>query len=98
MLASALDFVEVGDELCDSGILSFFSQHFAIADDGVHRGPELVAHIGKKCALGPVSGFGIIACSNRFDARGFGGKLRFVCEHGCLACGILVEFRGEERR
>ena len=98
MLASALDFVEVGDELFDAGILGFFGQHFAVADDGVHRCPELMAHIGKKCALCPVSSFGIIACGHGLDTGGFGGELCFMCERGCLACGIFVELRGEERR
>ena len=27
-------------------------------DDAVHRGPDLVAHVGEKLALGPVRGFG----------------------------------------
>ena len=98
MLTSALDFVEVGDELFDTGILGFFSQHFAVSNDGVHRCPELMAHIRKECTLCSIGSFGIIACGNGFDARGFGGELCFMCERGCLACGILVELRGEERR
>ena len=34
-------------------------QHFAVADDGVERRPQLVAHGGEEPALGLVGGFGV---------------------------------------
>ena len=48
--------MQVGRELCLSALPRFFDQHLAVADDGVERRAQLVAHVGQECALGFVGG------------------------------------------
>ena len=38
-------------------------QQFAEADDGIHRGADLVTHVGKKGAFSLCSSLGLIACA-----------------------------------
>ncbi len=61
MLAGALDLLQVRDH----GVLAFvggvFLQDLRIADDGVQRRAQLVAHIGQELGLGLVGLFGGVA-------------------------------------
>ena len=97
VFTSALNFVEVWDELGDTGVFGFFRQHFAVSDDGVHGGAELMAHVREEGALGAIGSFCIIPCSHRFDAGRLGCPLGFVCKRGGFQGRILVAFRSKKR-
>ena len=51
MAAGALDLLEIGNEIVLSEIDRVFLQDFAVADDGVERRAQLVAHIGEELRL-----------------------------------------------
>ena len=57
---------EVGNRLGLVQILRLFLQHFAVADDGVQRRAQLVAHVRQELALGPVGGFGRVLRVQQF--------------------------------
>ena len=52
MLARAVDLLEVWLDLWGSQIVGLFLEHFAVADDGIERGPQFVGHVGQKLRLG----------------------------------------------
>ena len=52
MLAGCLDLPEISRSFLVSVVLGIFQQHLAVADDGVHRRAQLVAHVGQEDALG----------------------------------------------
>ena len=41
-------------------VIELIVQHFAVADDGVQWGTQLVAYVGKKTALGVIGAVGVI--------------------------------------
>ena len=57
MTAGTLDFLEVGDEVLLAAVGRVFLKDLAVADDGVERGAQFVAHIGQELALGPIGDF-----------------------------------------
>ena len=57
VLSGALDFLEVGDARLVSPIGGIFDQNLAVADDGVQRSAQFVAHIGQERRFGARSGF-----------------------------------------
>ena len=52
MLARAVDFFQVGDGVRVAAVCRLFLEHFAVADDGVERRAQLVAHVREELALG----------------------------------------------
>ena len=60
--------LEIGDLLFPTRILGVFRKYFAIADDGVERGSQLMRDVGEKRALGlvrqggDVASFGQLLC------------------------------------
>ena len=59
MAAGVLDLVEVAGEVREPVFLGLFVQHFAVADNGIERRAQLVAHVGEEDRLGAVGGIGI---------------------------------------
>ena len=59
MFPGSLNLLQVLDVFHLAQFVCFFLQHFAVADDGVERSAQFVAHIREKRALGPV---GILSC------------------------------------
>ena len=51
VLARGVYFLQVGNEGLLAGVFELFLQHFAVADDGVERRAQLMAHVGKELAL-----------------------------------------------
>ena len=51
VLAGGANSAEVGDNPILLEFRGFLDQHFAVADDGIERRAQFVAHIGKKLAL-----------------------------------------------
>ena len=58
MLCRGVDFLEIGHVLVMAVVLGLLRHHLGVADDGVERRPELVAHGGEELALGRVRGLG----------------------------------------
>ena len=58
--AGDADLGEVGDEALLAELRGFLDEHFAVADDGVERRAQLVAHIGEELALRLVGGVGLL--------------------------------------
>ena len=55
--AGAFDLLEVGDEAFLSEIDGFFLENFAVADDGIERRAQLMAHVGEELRLVPARYF-----------------------------------------
>ena len=51
MLPRCIDLPQVVDQWRSADIRRVFLQHFAIADDGVQRRPQLVRHVGEEPGL-----------------------------------------------
>ena len=85
-------------------VLGFLLQHFAVADDGVERGAQLVAHVGQEGALGPVGDLGGFLGFQELGVlrlESFAGAL-FLLEHLLaeslrLATFAHIENTGDER-
>jgi hypothetical protein len=75
MPAGRVDFLEVGSEVLITQVFGLLLQHLAVADDGVQRCAQLMAHVGEKLALGVV---GPLSSSTRF--LGFTRGLRQMVE------------------
>lgn len=59
VLAGTVDFFEVGAEFTHQLPLhDFFLQHLGLAQNGVKRRPQLVAHVGQKPTFGLIGRFG----------------------------------------
>jgi len=58
VLARAVDLHHVGHEVLLGALAELLLQHLAVADDGVQRGAQLVAHVGQEGALGPAGVLG----------------------------------------
>ena len=89
-----MDFFEVGDEFVLTEILHLLGEHFAVADDGVHRRAQLVAHVGEEGALCAVGLLGLIA---RFGQFG-GAQAHFLVhrlDHLAQLAGHAVEVAGQ---
>ena len=57
MLAGRVDLLKVRDAIRSArSPAACFLQHLAVADDGVQRRAQLVAHVGEELALGAVGG------------------------------------------
>ena len=54
-------FLQVGDERPRGRVLGLLLEHLAVADDGVQRRAQLVAHVGQELALGPAGFQGLVA-------------------------------------
>ena len=48
MPARAFDLLEIGNQTFLSKVCDLFLENFAVADDGVERRAQLVAHIGEE--------------------------------------------------
>ena len=59
--AGGADSQQVGDKILLSELIGLFVEHLAVADDGVERCSQLVAHVGQKIALGTVCCLGLLA-------------------------------------
>ena len=55
------DLLEVGDEALLAQVVGLLLEHLAVADDGVERRAQLVAHVGQEGALGAVRGHRLVA-------------------------------------
>ncbi len=62
MPAGALDLLEVGHQLLLTGHGCVLLEDFAVADDGVERRAQLMAHIGEELRLGAIGRLRPIAC------------------------------------
>ena len=56
-------------ESCLAQIVGLLLQHLAVADDGVQRGPQLVAHVREELALGAVGRFRRVLRLEQFFLR-----------------------------
>ncbi len=74
MLAGGLDLDEVRLARLVAAILRVLAQNFAVADDGVERRAQLVAHIGEEGRLGAGGRFGLMARFFGFLARLCGSR------------------------
>ncbi len=54
------------------GFAEFFKQEFAVADDGVERRAQFVAHVGEKDAFGAVGFLGAVAFNGEFFVGSIG--------------------------
>jgi len=57
MAPGAFDFLEVRYKLLLATVGRVFLQNFAVANDGIERGSQFVAHIGQELALGSIGDF-----------------------------------------
>ena len=57
-LPAAWIFSRSGTQVVLADVLGLLLEHLAVADDGVERRAQLVAHVGQEGALGPVGGLG----------------------------------------
>ncbi len=57
MLAGSTDLLKIGDLLAAPVNFGIFQHDFRIADDGIERRAQLMAHLGKEFGLGAVGGF-----------------------------------------
>ena len=53
------DVLQVRDYFFVFIVFGIFLEHFGIADNGIHRCTQLVAHIGEEGALGFIRGLGL---------------------------------------
>ena len=60
VLAGGADLLQVGDLLAAPVELRVLEQHLAVADDGVERRAQLVAHLGQELGLGAVGALGFL--------------------------------------
>ena len=67
VLARGVDLLEVGGEVLLAQVFGLFLQHLAVADDGVQRRAQLVAHVGQELALGAVGGFRLFRLLQSFE-------------------------------
>ena len=61
VLAGAIDLLEIGQEGVLTEILGLLVQHLAVADDGVERRPQLMAHARQELALRLARAYGFVA-------------------------------------
>jgi hypothetical protein len=61
VLGRGEDAVEILHRCGVAAIFGVFLQHLRIADDGVERGAQFVAHIGQELRLGEIGAFGGVA-------------------------------------
>ncbi len=54
MLPSAANFIQIGQIVLVAILSGYLMQHLTVADDGVERGAQLMAHVGDESALGVV--------------------------------------------
>ncbi len=88
--------IEIGLARVVAAILRVLAQDFAVADDGVERRAQFVAHIGEEGRLGAGGGFGLMARFLGFLAR-LADFARIVAEHGERAAHV-AEFVVTGRR
>ena len=60
VLAGGVNPLEIGDEPLLARVLGVLLQHLAVADDGVERRPQLVAHVRQELTLGAVCVLGAL--------------------------------------
>ena len=60
MLAGGADLLQVGDLLAAALELGVLEQDLAVADHGVERRAQLVAHLGQEVGLGAVGALGLV--------------------------------------
>ena len=96
VLAGPLDLLQIADGRIVAAIGRVLDQNFAVADDGVERRAQLVAHIGEESGLRPRGGLGLGARLLRFVLGGanFSG---IVAEHGERPAHV-AELVGARRR
>ena len=69
MLARRLDLLEIAHAGLVGAIGRVLEQNFAVADDGVERRAQLVAHIGEERRLDPAGRFGGLLGLSQLDLR-----------------------------
>jgi hypothetical protein len=72
----AADPPEIGEDLRRRGVAVLLVDQLGVADDGVERGAELMAHVGQEGALRPVGGHRVVA-----GAGQRGGRVRELLTH-----------------
>ena len=59
MLAGVLNLLQIGREAVQALFLSLLLEHLRVAQNGVHRGAKLMAHVGEELRLRAAGGLGI---------------------------------------
>ena len=70
MLAAGMDRFEIF-RLLSGIIVHAATQHFSEAQDGIHRRPDFMTHVGEKGTLGLVGGFGRSSRFGQFNFLSF---------------------------
>ena len=59
VLSGSADLLQIGDLLAASFQFGIFQQDFAVAEHGIQRRPQFVAHLGQEVRLGTVGALGV---------------------------------------
>ena len=105
MLARTLDFLKIWGKAVQPLVFGFFLQHFGVAENGVHRSPQLVAHIRQKLRFYPAGRFRRFFCRNQIllrlltlDAEGNAVRNRSQGLKRCVRQGLAGEHRHDAKQ
>ena len=102
MLGGGEDAIEILHCSCIAIVLGVFLQHFRVADDGVQRRTQFVAHIGQELRFGEIGAVGLVTrvceiVDAAFDGAGLGDECADEVGDagGRRRCAFILECGGE---